>query len=361
MNITFVSNNLSAGGAERVTSILINELANRNIDVRLILFSTKIHFRLNPNVKVIDLSGTRPSKCLFIRVLQHYNRKRRLLASLKQLNSKIVISLLPDTLRYLAQSKRNYKLVASERSNPKYLKNGYKRKMKIKYFNSTDLILYQTLDVAKYYDNIVKTKHLVLPNPVDQSDLYSDYSFSNRRIVAVGNMKMEKDYDTLIKAFAIVTNEYQDATLHIYGRKNATVYESLKHTVDLFDLSKKVYFEGEVNDVKSKIMNARCFVLSSISEGMPNSLMEAMSIGLPVVSTDCDFGPRSLIVDGKNGLLVKNSNHIELSDAIRKVLADNEFSKNIGLNARQSMKKYKISTIVDDLVEALKSLYEEKK
>ena len=85
-----------------------------------------------------------------------------------------------------------------------------------------------------------------------------------------------------------------------------------------------------------RISKARIFTLTSNTEGMPNSIMEAMALGIPVISTDCPCGgPATLIRDGENGLLVPVGDAYALSDAFRKILSNPELEQKLGENARQ--------------------------
>src|SRR5699024_8377511 len=92
------------------------------------------------------------------------------------------------------------------------------------------------------------------------------------------------------------------------------------------NLKNNVFLPGRVNNIEEKIRNASLFVLSSRYEGMPNALMEAMALGLPCISTDCSIGgPRELIDQGKNGVLVSEGNVLELAGAMEDVLTNKEF------------------------------------
>ena len=98
---------------------------------------------------------------------------------------------------------------------------------------------------------------------------------------------------------------------------------------------------GQVDDILERIKDASVFVLSSVSEGMPNALMEAMALGLPVVATDCPTGgPRQLIQNGENGLLVENQNEAALADAVLKILSDENLSQKLSKNARKITEEY---------------------
>ena len=110
-----------------------------------------------------------------------------------------------------------------------------------------------------------------------------------KAITAMGRLTYQKDYPTLIKAFGNFYNRHPDYKLEIYGfgdeKKSLCC---LTHDMGLDDCVK---FEGAVKDAILKVASSSCYVMSSIYEGMPNALMEALAVGTPCVSTDCLFGP----------------------------------------------------------------------
>lgn len=110
--------------------------------------------------------------------------------------------------------------------------------------------------------------------------------------------------------------------------------QSLSEFVKKIGMEERIFLPGETNQVKEKLEKASLYLLSSNTEGMPNSLMEAMALGLAVISTDCPCGgPKELIREGMNGLLVPVNDIQSLADAMEKVLSDETFRINLGKNA----------------------------
>ena len=140
-------------------------------------------------------------------------------------------------------------------------------------------------------------------------------------------------------AFAKIADEYPDMRLIIFGEgENRNKLEKLIEEKNLID---RISLPGNVSDIADRICSARIFTLTSNTEGMPNSIMEAMALGIPVISTDCPCGgPAMLIEDSVNGLLVPVGDAYALADAFRKILSDNEFEITLGNNAYESSKKY---------------------
>ena len=148
-------------------------------------------------------------------------------------------------------------------------------------------------------------------------------------IVAVGRTDENKNHAMLIHAFARIASEYPNVNLCIYGDGNCK--EQLEQLVKEKELTDRISLPGTVTNVAEHIYKAQIFALT---EGMPNSLMEAMALGLPVVSTDCPCGgPSTLIEDGVNGLLVPVGDAYALADAFRKILSDPQYAQKLGDNA----------------------------
>lgn len=141
----------------------------------------------------------------------------------------------------------------------------------------------------------------------------------DNRIVAVGRLSNQKNYQMLIEAFSIIKDDFPQCNLEIYGE--GPLRDELDSLIKKYGLSDRVFLMGAFPDVLERIYGSRLFVMSSKYEGMPNALMEAMSMGIPVISTDCPCGgPSELIQDGVNGFLCENGDPVALSRKMSYVL-----------------------------------------
>ena len=114
-----------------------------------------------------------------------------------------------------------------------------------------------------------------------------------------------------------------------------------------FGITDRVHFPGSVGNISEWYERADLFVLSSIVEGFPNVLLEAQTYGLPCISFDCDTGPRDIIQDEYNGILVDpNEKELGLSNAIDKIIVNQEFRQNLAKNSILLREKYSISNII---------------
>ena len=159
------------------------------------------------------------------------------------------------------------------------------------------------------------------------------------RIVTCGRLQPQKNHILLIDAFALIAESFPEVSLHIYG--NGFMKDEIQQYIEKKELAQRVILEGPTADVPSVLKNAGMFVLSSDYEGMPNALMEALAAGVPSVSTDCPCGgPRMLIKDGENGILVPVGDVEALANSMTRLLEEPGLSDNIGAVARGYAKSY---------------------
>ncbi len=136
----------------------------------------------------------------------------------------------------------------------------------------------------------------------------------------------------LVDAFQRICGSFPEYCLIIYG--DGPLWDELEAYIKTRDLGSRVVLAGQKDDIFDWIYQSSLFVLSSNYEGLPNALMEAMALGLPVIATDCiGGGPRSLIKNGYNGLLVRPEDSECLGNAMSYILSDQALAKKLGENA----------------------------
>jgi glycosyltransferase involved in cell wall biosynthesis len=175
-----------------------------------------------------------------------------------------------------------------------------------------------------------------IPNGVDVPTVVWKAEDHHRyAAVCIGNISQQplKGLDVLIEAWAIVTKARGPLRLVIGGRGNAT---SLIRLAERSGVGELVEFPGQLQDVTSVLLQADLFVLPSRVEGMSNSLLEAMALGMPCVATSVS-GSVDLINNGRNGMLVPVDNPLALASTISTVLSSEETRANLGREARRSI------------------------
>ncbi len=182
---------------------------------------------------------------------------------------------------------------------------------------------------------------LVINNPIKQIPTgYS--SCKNKRAIAVGRYAPEKGFDLLIKAWQIVEKRHSDWFLNIYGSGNYQAYQKLAERIRLQNIKCNM----QVNDIYEKYTECSIFILSSKHEGFALVLAEAMSCGLPVISFDCPCGPREIIKDGIDGLLVEKENIKDLAEKICYLIEDEDKRIEMGSKAKVSALRFKEKSIM---------------
>ncbi len=166
-----------------------------------------------------------------------------------------------------------------------------------------------------------------------------------RIILASGRMHKYKQFDLLIRAFNAIKDHHTQWELVILGEGEERL--ELKRLVYELEMSNRINLPGSVGNISEWYERADLFVLSSSVEGFPNVLLEAMTYGIPCVSFDCDTGPRDMIQNGINGLLVNPSEkELGLENALRKLISDKNLRVNISKNATLLREKYSVDNIM---------------
>jgi glycosyltransferase involved in cell wall biosynthesis len=241
------------------------------------------------------------------------------------------------TLVTILKKIRGYKTIYSERSDPNYCARTLSDKIRYYCYNYADKMVFQVPGVRDYFNEKIRKRSVIIPNPVgipvEQWQLEG-----TKDIVCVARMEMrQKRHDVLFLAFKKVLSSLPEVKLHLYG--DGGDMQTTKELADEMGISEQVCFHGNIKNVTDKIGAYRVSVLTSDYEGMPNTLLEAMALGMPVVATDCSPGGAAyLIENGENGILVPRGDANAVADALLKVLKDDNFSIKIGRAARERIK-----------------------
>jgi len=347
------------GGAERVISTLSNgEFGRKNEIYILTVIKGKPEYKLNDKVKhkgittEDDYFGKGKVKTLPA-VCRGYYRM------VKKLQPDVILCFLPEPcfIAGLYRDILKIPVIGSERGNPYYqFGNPVYKFLGNWLYGKADGFVFQTQGAKEFFNKKVRENSVIIGNPVTHEELpVVAMSERKKEIVAVGRFTAEKNYPLLFRAWKEVFKKHPDFRLRIYGK-----YEKDSDEVKLIDrlgLSESIILAGPTDDIRQKINDAYAFVLTSFSEGLPNALMEAMSIGLPVVATDCPSGgPGQLIKDGVNGLLVENRNEKAVADGINKLIDAPELAERLGRNARETGDVYAEDKIADAWIRYVESI-----
>lgn len=337
MKITLLIGSLSGGGAERVVCNLANYLVENGHDVTILTVSDKQTYEINKNVKHIVLYQESYSSLphIIINLIRLYRMNRYFRKS----EMDIYVTFLPKLSRFILAQKKfiHCPIILAERADPDTFCSASERNRKMfnKYYPLADGYVFQTEDAKKFYQSagIEVRNSVVIANAINPDFIKPIYQGERKKeVVAVGRMTEQKNFSLLLRAFAKVSNDFNDYTLVIYG--DGPLKNKLIGEAKALGIIKQVKFPGYVKNLEDYIWKSSLFVLSSNFEGMPNALMEAMALGIPVISTDCPAGgSRYLIDDNVNGRLIPVGDEDAMASAIAEMLGNQEYRKRLSSEA----------------------------
>jgi GalNAc-alpha-(1->4)-GalNAc-alpha-(1->3)-diNAcBac-PP-undecaprenol alpha-1,4-N-acetyl-D-galactosaminyltransferase len=356
-NILFVSPTLSGGGAERVLTNMANYWAEKGRKVTIaVIISEEINYTIHTNIKVIGLDTYKVSTHFIQGLIANIKRIRRLRRIIKQTKPDTIISFttMCNIVAYFAKIGLPIPLVISERTNPlAYPLNAVWEKLKKIAYNNADALVLQTHGVQKLYANY-STPQYIIRNPLILPPSISFIeSYRSKVIVTVGRLDAFKNVRFLVNAFA--KTGQKDWSLWIIGRDAGEQY-LIEQDIKTLGLTDQIKFLGNQKNVFEHLAKASIFATASRVEGYPNALLEAMAIGLPVVSTDCDFGPSEIIEEGVNGFLIQLDDLDTFAQKLHLLMRDNDLRQKMGQNASKTRETHSLSEIIkhwDGLIEPL--------
>jgi glycosyltransferase involved in cell wall biosynthesis len=185
---------------------------------------------------------------------------------------------------------------------------------------------------------------VAIPNPLSFVPT-SVSPLTAKRVVAVARYSHEKGIDLLLQAWAKVQSRHTDWMLEVYGDGDTTPY--IRQMQSLGIDASRCRLNGRTDNVEKVYCQSSIYVLSSRFEGFGMVIVEAMACGLPVVAFDCPWGPRSIIRDGEDGLLVENGHTDALADTLSRVMGDSTLRSTLAENARRNVERFRIEQIAE--------------
>ena len=233
----------------------------------------------------------------------------------------------------MALKDRKFPLILSERNDPARFPAEKSMKLLRDFvYKQCEGLVYQTAGAKEYFDNIVTCKTTIICNPITASLPKRFEGKREHRIVNFCRIEPQKNLKLAIDAFDLIRDEFPDYTLEFYG--DGSQKQELKRYADTLQFGDRVIFHGYSSCIHEKIIKASLFISTSDYEGISNSMLEAMAIGLPTICTDCPpGGARSVISDGENGILVPVGNVEKLAEAMRKVLKNDSIQNKLSVKA----------------------------
>ena len=368
----------SAGGVERVVTTKANYFVE-HFGYEVIIIVTEGNgdhsfFHLSKKVEVINLGIAFEDlwKKPFLKKLLLYSKKQRrykklLKRELLRIKPDITISTLRREINFINDiqdgsfkigelhlSRSNYRGIEDGESF--FLKRLFSKWWKrdiISQLKRLDRFVVLTDHAVRDWPELDHVQMIPDPLPIDG---FTKKTFDIKRIISVGRYSNEKGYDLLLRIWSIVEKECSDWQLDIYGMGDPTPY--VKMMDDLSIDQRRCHLRSSLVDVESEYLKSSIFVHPSRSEGFGLVIVEAMACSLPVVSFDCENGPRSIITDGVDGFLVPSFNIRYFADRIIMLTRDENLRKQMGEKGLLKSQQYGIEkiamqwkTLFDDLMQ----------
>lgn len=198
----------------------------------------------------------------------------------------------------------------------------------------------------------------VIPNPLPFFPNEGSH-LQNKKVMAVGKQSYQKSYDRLLRAWALLDDQFSDWELHIYGKFEESL--GLQKLADDLKINRHVFFHHPEKNIVQKYKESSIFVLSSRYEGFGMVLIEAMSFGMPCVSFNCNYGPSDIINNNEDGFLVDNGNEKMMAEKLQLLMHNENLRLEMGKNARNNVLRFLPQNVVAKWDELFKELGGEKR
>lgn len=361
MKLVFYIHSMSCGGAERVTARLASHWADRGWQVYVVT-NTRTgsdFYRLHPDVTRIGLGLARPSPNVVAGLVANGRRALALRGELARIRPDRVIAMMSTANILLALASRGLglKVLGSERNYPPRMKmSGLWKRLRDIAYPLLDALVVLTNETAQWFEahtRVYPGRIHVIPNAVSIPIARTEPCISaqeikcelgcSRLMLGVGRLAPQKGLDRLLSAFARLAPHHPEWGLVILGE--GALRGALEAQIERLELSARVRLPGAVGNVGEWYEACDLYVLSSRFEGFPNTLLEAMGYGLPVIAVDCDTGPRDIVRHGHDGLLVSQDAEADLVEAIDRLMNDEGYRMSLAERAVDVRERFSLERI----------------
>lgn len=355
--ILFITGYLSSGGAEKVMSILASQCAEMGANVSLaILREGKEAYPVSSRVHIYRAFDAGVQN-------RGIERIRRLHNIIKTAEPEVLIPFLPIITLYtaIANIGLHKKIIMSERADP--FRSVFSKDLDIKdrignfimrrlgLLRLAEHVVFQTEEAMSFYSKSIQKKSSLIPNPLDLSSLPKRFNGAREPvIIAAGRFAEEKNFPMLIRAFARFHEEFPAYKLVIYGEGDQrNTYEKL---IRKLGVETCVSMPGFIKDLPKQMFNKAMYVSSSNHEGISNSMLEALGMGVPTIVTDCPVGgARMFVRTDENGILIPMDDEDALLKAMCRIASDPEYADRISRKAVEIREKLSAEQICEQWLE----------
>ena len=352
MRFFFLLASLGSGGAERVVSLLANKMVERGHQVEIICLKfNDVYYQTDSRVKVTLAMEQTKNRLTEVFWLRKYLKKQKpdvVIPFTEGVYCFTILSLLGTGIP----------IIASERLDPAAMSTTRKilKRLLLPY---ADWLVVQTQSIKEYFPKSIQKKASIIYNPVNDESLSPTLPSREgrlNRIISVGRLYPQKNQAMMIRAFAKVADEFPDWQLVIYGE--GPLRESLELIFESLGMKDRVLLPGRTEHVVEELRKSKIFCMSSDYEGMSNAMIEAICVGLPVISTKVS-GTEELIKDGENGLLVEIGDENGFGDCMSKLMSSAVERENMSVRNKKIAGLFDIDYIVNQWMELINKVKNE--
>lgn len=354
MKIVFTIKSINlAGGSERTTITVAEALVERGHDVSIVSFKgrgVEPFFNIDSRIKRYYLAPKRERWPVLFRECRRIILLRKLYA---RLQPDVIVAIGATRAFVNIPAAKGFPLVVNEYFSVNHrsqLTSALSRRLTAKYADA--VITLSDYDAEVYRHKFGAEKAVAISNPPNLLNPAPSL-LQNKVVLALGRITKVKGFDLLIDAWRQV--EHTDWELHIVG--DGKMKKQLMKMVEKQNI-KGVRFFFATSNVAPVYREASIFVLSSRSEGFGNVLLEAMSVGLPVVSFDCGAGPRDVIIPDINGIFVPPGDTASMAKELDSLMSDPRRLLKMGNAARESVRRFDIESVISQWENLLKEVSE---
>lgn len=357
MRILYSTNHLyRPGGIEKVISLKVNYLA-RLKDTKVYIITTgqkgrPPFYAIDSRIELLDLEINYDRKESFFsrknvkKSFRHYKKQKRVI---KELNPDIII--VPNySLDYFwLPFIRGKAFLIKEQHN-----SGYRRRVHRGFYKGLRTKLEDWI-LKKYDRNVVLNSDEkryfpasnveVIPNPV--ASFPHQAKLNKKQVMAAGRIAPVKGFEQLIEIWRDINSEFPDWELHIYGENYIGTQEYLQQKIEAVGLQEVIMFKGVVSNISEKMMEYSLYVMTSHSECFPLVLLEALSVGLPLVVYDCPNGPRHIVTDQEDGILVPDKDALSFKKALAALMNHPELRRKMGEAGQRNVRRFAVDRIME--------------
>lgn len=367
-----------AGGVERVLTLKANYFADvLGYDITIILTEGQnrpLFYPLSEKVNVINLDLNFEElwhcsffKKVFLYLMKQRQFKKNLANELMCLKPDITVSLLRREINFITDINDGSKKIGElhvNRANYRNFEVGDSNILKsifAKFWMHNLVGHLRKLDKFVVLTDEDKKQWKELNNIISIPDPLTFFpeqisSLQKKRVIAVGRYVYQKGFDLLLKVWSMIEKRYPDWELVFFGSGNREPYECLKNELKID--GSRCHLNGPSSNIQQEYMNSSIFAFASRFEGFGMVLIEAMACGLPVISFDCPCGPRDIISDNEDGLLVQNGDVNSYVGKLSLLMDDASLRQRMSAAGRKNVERFKMDHIGDRWKKLFDGLYE---